>query len=33
MSVPQIMIVGVIGYVVVMDVEDVLVLNLLKFVQ
>ena len=33
MSVPQMMIVNMIGYVVVMDVEDALVLTLVKLVQ
>ena len=33
MSVPQMMIVNMIGYVVVMDVEDTLVLTLLKCVR
>ena len=33
MSVPQMMIVNMIGYVAVMDVEDVLVLTLLKCVK
>ena len=33
MSVPQMMIVNIIGYVVVMDVEDTLVLTLLKCVK
>ena len=33
MSVPQMMIVNMIGYVVVMDVEDTLVLTLLKCVK
>ena len=33
MSVPQMMIVNMIGYVVVMDVEDTLVLTLMKCVK